>query len=349
MDYTNWKPPTNGSVLAGPGFAKEWDFQSAAAEQPGVGGPNLGELLNWSKIPGASGSLFSQSGYGDLPRTDNHALDAWLTSNGYKIMQTGSGGKIGYRWIQDRAGNVIGEPTAYEKGTDKTFLTGAALAAALAAPGIIAAGPGASGAAAGAAGSGAATGATNAALIESAVGTAGYGASSAGAGGGAGLLAGGGAAEVAAGGAGGAAPSAGTYGAGLGAESAGGLVAPGAAGSGGSLLAAPGAAGAGAAGAGALSGLPSWLQEGVGPVLNFIKDNPKLAGALAGGLLGGASGGGDDEPAPYTGPMPTITRGNFSASALDKYNPTQVQQYGNTGLLKRTSGGLGRYTGILGG
>lgn len=155
--------------------------------------------------------------------------------------------------------------------------------------------------------------------------------------------------------AGSAAPSAGVYGAGLGAETAAGLVAPGAAGSGGAALAAPGAFGAGGllatGGAAAGSMLPSWLPKALGPAWEFVKDNPKLVGALAGGLLGGVGAQqGGEEPAPYTGPMPTITRGGWQSSASG-YKPMQQQSYGG-GLLggqSKPMGGIGRYMGILGG
>ncbi len=303
-----WKPPQGGSLLAGPGFAQQFAYDDAAGMTPGnVQG--FGNLLNWSQIPGTSG-LLRDGEFGDLPTVDNAALDEWLSSNGYKIMDSPADGqRIGYRWIQDAQGNVIGEPTAYEKGTDKRFLAAGAAAMGITGANVLAAGFGASGAGAGAAASG-----------------------------------------------GGAAPSTGGIGTitnTLPAAPAMGTPLP----AGGGLLAAaptvPAAASVPAlTGAAAAGAMPSWLPSGLAPAWDFIKQNPKLVGALAGGLVGGASGGaggGADTPAAYTGPMPTITRGQWSATPTG-YDPSKLAP-GGGGLLgvKTTGAGLGRYMGLLGG
>jgi hypothetical protein len=65
-----------------------------------------------------------------------------------------------------------------------------------------------------------------------------------------------------------------------------------------------------------------------------------------------ANSGGNDTPAPYTGPMPTITRGNWSATPTG-YDPSKLAP-GGGGLLNMTgrqqpASGLGRYMGLLGG
>ena len=105
----SWKPPQGGSVIAEPGFAEQWAFQDAASVNPGSGSPQLGSMLNWSQIPGASGFL-RDGEFGDLPTANNAALDKWLSSNNYKIMDSPAGtGRIGYRWVQDRNGRVIGD------------------------------------------------------------------------------------------------------------------------------------------------------------------------------------------------------------------------------------------------
>ncbi len=206
MDYTGWKAPANAEGWLSPGFAKQMEADSAAAEN-GTGGPDLANMMDWASIPNLPPGLFNSQGNGGDSdtgvRVNNQVLDDWLTKNGYEIKQTGAGGDIGYRWVQDRAGNVVGQPTAFSKGTDKVFLGAAAAAAGLTGANILAAGFTAAGAPAalpgggalpGASGAvdpfslggsytpepvGAATGATNPALAESAVGTPGYGASSA--------------------------------------------------------------------------------------------------------------------------------------------------------------------------
>ena len=146
--------------------------------------------------------------------------------------------------------------------------------------------------------------------------------------------------EVAAGGLLSAAPTAGEYGVLTGAagESAGaGLV-----GVDGVLTAAPGGGlFGGTVGAGGATGPGLW---------EWIKDNPRLVGGLLGGV-NGAVGGGDEGsgPAPYTGPMPTITRGDWKPT-----NTAQMMQSPNYGLLqpqgtRQPNSGLGRYMGLLGG
>lgn len=111
---------------------------------------------------------------------------------------------------------------------------------------------------------------------------------------------------------------------------------------GGSLLA------GGALGGGMGSTALPWMdaiKKAGGGLLDFAKANPKLAGAIAGGLFGGAGGGsggsGGGAPA-YTGPMPTIERGNWSPTA--KAQMMAVPQFG--GQLPKTgnaNSGLWRY------
>ncbi len=191
-NFTNWRPPSGGFTLAAPGFADQWAYDDAAAVNPGANTPQLGSMLNWSLIPGLSNNVFKDMGpdsFGDLPTVDNAAMDAWLTKNGYKIRDSGQvDGKVGYRWVEDRNGNVIGQPSAYDND-DSTFMTGAALAAAIAGGGILAAQSGAGGAAAAGSGTAATSGSAaggagaaaasstplNMAAIEAGLGTAGYG------------------------------------------------------------------------------------------------------------------------------------------------------------------------------
>ena len=280
-----------------------------------------------SILKGADGSMLGWSSRGD-------------GAVGYHV-EVGPDGKV-------KIAPHWGDTSDKKKLIEAAMVLGTPAAIWAASGGLAAAGANAGGVAGGAAGAAPSAGAYGAGLgAETAAGLVAPGA--AGSGGAAlaapgaftpgGLLATGAAGAAAASGA----PSAGVYGEGLTAETAAGLVSPNAAGSGGALLTAPGAAGA-------LSGLPSWLPKGLGSVWELVKDNPKLVGALAGGLLGGigAEAGKEDEPAPYTGPMPTITRGNFAPSAMSGYKPMQAPQYGN-GLLQapQGSGGLGRYMGIL--
>lgn len=86
--------------------------------------------------------------------------------------------------------------------------------------------------------------------------------------------------------------------------------------------ASPGAAGQGAAGAAPAATAPSGgLLSGIGgKAVDLIKSNPKLLAQVAGGIIGAASGGDDD---PYTGPMPTITRGGFQPQVQAMSMPVQ--------------------------
>jgi hypothetical protein len=104
--------------------------------------------------------------------------------------------------------------------------------------------------------------------------------------------------------------------------------------------------GAGQLGGGLLSGLGEY-----GPMaqkaIEYAAQNPKLVGAVAGGLVGAAggesSGGGE---APYSGPMPVITRGGWQPRV--QAQTMQVPQFG-AGLLgnkqAHQSSGLLRYMG----
>jgi hypothetical protein len=81
-----------------------------------------------------------------------------------------------------------------------------------------------------------------------------------------------------------------------------------------------------------------------GGLLDYLRNNPRLVAGLAGGLLGGAEGGSGGES--YTGPMPTITRGGWSATATPTYSQPQAQQPMNVQPGQANSG-LWRY--MLGG
>lgn len=85
------------------------------------------------------------------------------------------------------------------------------------------------------------------------------------------------------------------------------------------------AAGAGFIGEGATSGVPAWdgaTGSGSG-LLNGAKDligkvPGRVWSSIGGGLLGGS---GSQQPPAYTGPMPTITQGDWKASVKPKYMP----------------------------
>ena len=135
-----------------------------------------------------------------------------------------------------------------------------------------------------------------------------------------------------------------------------------AAGAGGSLLggalpeiAAPAGSalggGIGGAATGATSGLGGLLGgagSAAGGILDWLKANPKLGGALLGGLLGGSGGGSSGGGYSYSGPMPTVTRGGWKPQAQAQLMPVQnvapalnLNQQGqqNSGLLRYLKGG----------
>jgi hypothetical protein len=87
---------------------------------------------------------------------------------------------------------------------------------------------------------------------------------------------------------------------------------------------------------------PGSQSGGPGAFFDKLMKNPQIIGALAGGLLGGTSGGGSGGEAPYTGPMPTIERGNWKPNA--QATMMQVPTFG--GLLPKTgqaNSGLWRF------
>lgn len=97
----------------------------------------------------------------------------------------------------------------------------------------------------------------------------------------------------------------------------------------------------GATGSTGLASAGGQIAGGIGGLLNLVKENPQLAGAIAGGLLGGGSAGSGGSGYTYKGPMPTITRGNWSPTATAQYmQPTQLQ------VRPPTQGNL--YSGLLG-
>jgi hypothetical protein len=98
---------------------------------------------------------------------------------------------------------------------------------------------------------------------------------------------------------------------------------------------------------GAVAGGGGGIMEGIktagGGLLNWAKANPKLAGSITGGLLGGTGGGGGSGGA-YTGPMPTISRGDWKPQAQAQM--MQVPTFGQ-GLLNNQGNqgsGLWRYS-----
>lgn len=104
----------------------------------------------------------------------------------------------------------------------------------------------------------------------------------------------------------------------------------------------PMAVGAGsAAGGAAAGGLLGGLKTIGGKGLEYALSNPKAAGAIVGGLLGGMGGSSGAEA--YSGPMPTITRGNWNANPQaqmmqrPQFNVTMpTQGNANSGLLRYT-------------
>lgn len=110
---------------------------------------------------------------------------------------------------------------------------------------------------------------------------------------------------------------------------------------GGSLLAGGMLGGGIGSAAGAIPGMDMMKKAG-GGLLDFAKGNPKAAGAILGGLFGGAGGGSSGGAPAYTGPMPTIERGNWSPTA--KAQMMAVPQFG--GQMQKTgnaNSGLWRY------
>jgi hypothetical protein len=90
------------------------------------------------------------------------------------------------------------------------------------------------------------------------------------------------------------------------------------------------------------SGIPAGLKQAGGKLLDMAIANPKAAGAIAGGLLGGGGGSSSGGQA-YTGPMPTIERGNWQPQAQAQM--MQVPSFGG-GLLNtqgNAGSGLWRY------
>jgi len=116
-----------------------------------------------------------------------------------------------------------------------------------------------------------------------------------------------------------------------------------------------GASSAGAGGgAGQLSsGLLGGVFDGVdmgkigSGLLDYAAKNPKVVGSLAGGLLGATGGleSGGGGAAHYTGPMPTISRGNWQPRAqaqmmaLPQFQAPQVTQGAQGSGLWRFMGG----------
>jgi hypothetical protein len=332
----------SGAVQTGEGMISlPYDFsgtQWAAIGNPYVNGPDGGSVLDYSRMQAAADEL---------------------RNGGYQIMQAGdSVGNGSYSWVQDAQGNIVAAPQ-YTTNNDPAFQ--AAMYAAMGFAGGSAAGLAGGGGAA-PAGEGLLSGmdlAADAALgsannIGTAAAQFGSGAQFGGAampefGGFSGNLTG---------------DIAGEYGLGsLGAESAAGLVAPGAAGSGGALLAAPGASSGfgslgaftsqlgglggapGAAGApGAVPGAGSTLGSAASGLLDFAKANPQLIGGLLGGALGGM-GSGDTSGSTYTGPMPTITRGDWKPNAQAQM--MAAPNYGSKPLptTGNANSGLWRYRG----
>lgn len=80
--------------------------------------------------------------------------------------------------------------------------------------------------------------------------------------------------------------------------------------------------------------------------LDWLKANPKLAAQLLGGAAGLLGGSGGSGSAPYSGPMPTIQRGGWSPNANPQY--MQTKRYGLLSPQPKSNSGLGQYLGLLG-
>ena len=246
-------------------------------------------------------------------RADRSAAMDWLKNTGQSLYESNSG-QTNARWLQDAQGNITAEPQIVNV-EDDNFWTGALLAGAL----------------------------TGANL---------YGAY----GGGAAASAGGGAASGAAPAAGGAG-AAGGGAAGMTAEQVAMLAANGMTDA---QIAAMATAAGDAAMAGSLTGagmgggggLLSGLLNGTDAskigsgLLDYAAKNPKVVGGLLGGLTGatGGTSSGSTE-APYSGPMPTISRGNWQPRAqaqmmaLPQVQAPEVKQGAQGSGLWRFLGG----------
>lgn len=356
-------------------------FSQGNADGSGVYDFGLAGLDDSSFFRAAQGSGDNQGS----ASIDPQALAQWLSQNGYNLMDTGpTNGFYGSRYVQDAAGSIVGAPQTYSND-DRNFWTAALLAgglvgSAIAAPATVggtAATTSATDPLAAYMTSGGVEGSIYGGLETVQAGAAAQAASSGLGGGG---LDGFEAGEFV-GGSGGdavgstgfeleglladpmATPTAGTFGQISPAASQ--QMAAGLVGVQSPLTMAPGSG---------LYGLPTWptspapaqttptqpTQPTQAPptgvvqktaaekAAEFALKNPKLVGSLLGAAGGGSDGGGGGE-APYTGPMPTITRGNWSPTAAPQY-----MQQPNYGLLqpagtKTPNSGLHQYMGLLGG
>jgi hypothetical protein len=67
--------------------------------------------------------------------------------------------------------------------------------------------------------------------------------------------------------------------------------------------------------------------------------------AKVGGLLGAVGAGGQQGRGDYTGPMPTITRGNWSPTATPQYMDVAQPSLMPADIKKQANSGLWRYLG----
>jgi hypothetical protein len=273
-----------------------------------------------------------QVGSGDGQYSTRPDIEGAIASlGGNQMMEAYGGGNEVARWLQDAQGNITGAPEISSLDDDN-FGYAALAAAALATAGAAGAfgGGGAAGGAAGAtggAGSGIGT-----------LGTIAPGSSAL--------------APLATTGLASTAPAiTATI-----PQISGGLLAAGAAGSyapaTNAALAesAAGTAGYGASSAGAGGGAGQVAGSSLGSLgtglLDYIKANPKIVGSLAGGLLGatgGMSEGASD--APYTGPMPTITRGGWQPRAQAQMMALPTFGQGLNTAQGNANSGLWRFMG----
>lgn len=321
----NGKSGAAVNMLTDGRYTQQYDPNSVSGGMTGSSGFGM---FDWTQfVPGgfmnSDPSMGDSAGGGGI---DAQAAQEWMASNGYSLRETDIG-DTGYTYLVGKDGKLMGTPTAsMDYKLDKRFLAAMAAAGGITGANVLAAGFGASGLGAGAAAGGGGGSAAGAGTLEAMGGLTPVSAPV----GGLGAL-----------------PAAGEYGALTGGAAEG--ASAGLAGVDGVLTAAPGGGLFGGTAGGLLSGLPTGLTDGLGTVGNLIKDNPRIVGGLLGGLTGAIGGEEDTGPAPYTGPMPTITRGGWKPQAT-----AQMMQAPNYGLLQpqgkqQKNSGMGRYMGLLGG
>jgi hypothetical protein len=304
------------------------DYSWAAAPTGQVNADDLGPVRQLLEQAGLWGQVapsgFDAGGARDL--AGQRGAVNWDALQGYKLGRKQIGDNLFEAALSDPTGKTL--TTQQYQGSKDSWLDNVmevVVPAALAWMGGTAIAGGGAGAAGASSGGAAGGGATNAALIDSALNSAGYGASSAGAGlgayeSGAGLL-------------GSAAANTNATNPAL-IDSA--LGTPG---YGASSAGAGGGAGTGLFGS--LSGNISDAMKKIGiPSVGNLGDLAKV-----GGLLGAVGAGGQQGRGDYTGPMPTITRGNWSPTATPQYMDVAQPSLMPADIKKQANSGLWRYLG----